>query len=210
MFAQQVVADRRYIQVAEIQIHVRLAGIGTAHFRGGDQQVLYAAFFDQSRPVELRLDCGKSCSWSRRALDDPYLPANFISTTGNYLIFGNCGNRRATDRIQAERAIVILALADDQLGISGLADVLVNETEQFRFGNAGQQDRFRMLQYAYAGDDPARIHADQRNHRLAGICRNIDYIGRQENITDQTCFAIFHCISINVIWRALAYRELLC
>ena len=209
VLAEQAGAQRRRVQVAEVQIHIRARAVGRAGVGGRNQQALHAAFLEHRGPVQRTLDGGEAGRRTRRALDDADLAPDLVGAARNDLVFGNHGDGRAADGVQADGALLVLAAPDHQLGVGALADILGDEFQQRRLGNAGQQDRFGMLEHAHAGDDARRVHADQGHHRLAGISGNIDHVGRQEDIADQTRLAVFDGEGVDIGRRTLALGELL-
>jgi len=64
-----------------------------------------------------------------------------------------------------------------------------------------------VAQDPHAGDDPAQVHAQQRDHRLAGVGRDVDDVGRQEHVADQFFPSRVAAVGLDIARPALAVRE---
>ncbi|MPM96233.1 hypothetical protein SDC9_143391 [bioreactor metagenome] len=118
------------------------------------------------------------------------------------------GDGGARDGIQADHPFVGPRRADFDMLRHRLAEVLIVEIDKRGFGYAEQQNRLGVLEHFHADEVPARIHADQRDHGLAGVGRRVGDVGGEHDVAEQLLACRVVVIGLDIGRLALAFREM--
>ena len=158
---------------------------GLADLLGLHHQLADGTLSHQRFPVGQGLAGGRLHVLHRLAhhwLDDADLPGHGRPGGHDDLVLGDDGDGGARNRVDADHAVLGARLADLDAVTDRFAKVLIVEGQQGRLGNAQQQDRFGMLEYLDADKLSGRVHADQRDDRLAGIGGRVGDVGGEHHV----------------------------
>jgi hypothetical protein len=163
-----------------------------------DGQPADTALLDQLLPAEPLVDGGKADWWLGLDLQDADLAGNGDAGAHDDLILGNHRHGGTADRVEADIAFIVAALANFDLVADKLAQVLLDELGKHALGNPEKENRLAVPEDAGTGDDALGVHADQRDHRLAGIGGDIDDVGRQEDVAGKLLLAAFESVGLDI------------
>ena len=226
---KQAGAYVRMVEVAKPQLNKGLAAALHAHVLGQHPQTLHAALLDQLRPTQVLAARCEAGRLAHRRREDADLARNRRARCHHDLVLRDHGDGGARDRIDTQHAFIRPGLADLNLVGDRLADVLLVEVQQRRFGDAQQQDGLGMLEHLHAHEAALQVHADQRDDRLARVGRHVGDVGGQHHIAQQFLLAVVRptrglgliflralrvlvvflvlAIGFNIRWLAHAFRK---
>ena len=209
VFAQQRRTDDGRIERAEPQLNERHVAFFKPHLLWLDHQLAYCALFDQRVPIRQGLASGRLhiAHWlTHQRLDDAHLPRHGRAGSGDDLVLRDNRHRSAGNGINAQHAFIGPGLAHFNLVLDGFADVLGIEIKQRRLRDAQQQDGFGVLDDFDANVFALRVHADQRDYRLARIGGRVGDVGREHHVAE-LLLAIFAAVGFHVGWLAHAFGK---
>ena len=203
--AEHGLAHDGRIERTEPQLDEGLTSLVQPHLLRLHHDAAHRFLLDQGVPVRQLGAFGQRHVLGLRAdglLHDADLLGNRRARGHQHLVLGNHRHGGARDGIHANHFAVGMRGADLDLVLDRLADVLVVEVDQRRFGNAEQQDGLGVLEHFHAHEFALVVHADQRHHRLAGIRRRVGDVGGEHHITE---FGLaVRAVGLDVRWLSLA------
>jgi hypothetical protein len=207
VFAEHRAADLGVVQIAVPEVDEGFRVAREANLLALHGQPLDGAFADQRRPVEAASGIDEARRRSAGRLEKTDLPGNGAARCHHHLVLGDDGDGGAGDGVEADDVLVGARVADLDLIADELAEVLLVEADQRRLGDAEQQDGFGVFEDLHAGEAAAGVDADQRDHRLARVGRDVGDVGRQHDVAEEGAAPVVFGKALDVARLPLALGE---